>query len=217
MPHPANKTLAFHSNTRRCTAPLVKVPLAEPFKQFEALYERAKVAQPKDPNACVLATVDGTGKPSARVILLKEFDHRGFVFFTNYDSRKGHELREQKVAALVFYWPALDSQVRVEGTVAQVPAAESDVYFASRAKESQLGAWASHQSQPLSNRTELVDRYNQLIQQYLNTEVPRPPHWGGFRLTPDAIEIWHAGAHRLHERRRFTRSGDGWDVELLNP
>lgn len=99
----------------------------------------------------------------------------------------------------------------------QLPAAESDAYFASRPKESQIGAWASHQSQPLSNRAELLERYNQLTQQYVNKEVPRPPHWGGFLLTPDAIEVWHAGAHRLHERHRFTRSGDGWDVELLNP
>jgi pyridoxamine 5'-phosphate oxidase len=196
---------------------LVKAPFAEPFKQFAELYERAKIAQPKDPNACVLATVDATGKPSARVILLKEFDESGFVFFTNYDSQKGHDLLGQKVAALVFYWPAFDSQVRVEGPTAQLPAAESDAYFASRPKESQIGAWASHQSKPLSSRAELIDRYDSLTRQYADKDVPRPAHWGGFRLTPVAIELWQAGTHRLHERRRFTRSDDGWEVELLNP
>ena len=181
------------------------------------MYELAKAAQPKDPNAVTLATVDASGRPSARVVLLKDFDRDGFVFFTNYESRKGRELNEQKVAALCFYWPSLDVQVRVEGDVAQISAAESDAYFATRHRLSQLGAWASQQSRPLDSRESLLQRLDALTKQYEGKAVPRPPHWGGFRLAPRAIELWKAGEFRLHERSRYTRTAEGWDVELLNP
>ena len=181
------------------------------------MFELAKAAQPKDPNAVTLATVDARGRPSARVVLLKGFDRDGFVFFTNYQSRKGLELSGQKVAALCFYWPALDVQIRVEGDVTQVSAADSDAYFATRARVSQLGAWASEQSRPLASREELLARLDALTRQYEGQPVPRPPHWGGFLLAPQAIELWKAGEFRLHDRSRYTRAADGWDVELLNP
>lgn len=189
----------------------------EPFDRFRAMFELAKAAQPKDPNAVTLATVDARGRPSARMVLLKGFDRDGFVFFTNYQSRKGLELIGQKVAALCFYWPSLDVQIRVEGDVTQVTAADSDAYFATRARVSQLGAWASEQSRTLTSREELLARLDALTKEYEGRPVPRPPHWGGFLLTPQAIELWKAGEFRLHDRSRYTRTADGWDVELLNP
>lgn len=195
----------------------MRAPLHEPFERFRVLFARATAAQPKDPNACTLATVDERGRPSVRVVLMKDFDEQGFVFFTNYESRKGRELLGQKVAALCFYWPALDEQVRIEGDVEKVSAQESDAYFATRPRVSQLGAWASHQSRPLGARAELLNRLTELTKQYEGRDVPRPPHWGGFRLAPLAIEFWKAGEFRLHERSVYRRGADGWDVELLNP
>ncbi len=195
----------------------MRAPLPEPFERFRVLFARATAAQPKDPNACTLATVDARGRPSVRVVLMKDFDEQGFVFFTNYESRKGRELVGQKVAALCFYWPSLDEQVRIEGDVAQVSPQESDAYFATRPRVSQLGAWASHQSRPLGARAELLDRLTELTKQYEGRDVPRPPHWGGFRLAPVAIEFWKAGEFRLHERSVYRRGAEGWDVELLNP
>ena len=139
------------------------------------------------------------------------------MFFTNYESRKGRELTGQKVAALCLYWHELDAQVRVEGTVEKVSAEESDAYFATRARISQLGAWASQQSAVLDARKTLEARLHEVTRRYDGQTVPRPPHWGGFRLTPSAIELWQAGEFRLHDRSRYERSGDGWAVELLNP
>ncbi len=188
----------------------------EPFTRFAALFAEAQQAQPKDPNAVTLATVDARGRPSARVVLMKGFDAQGFVVFTNYDSRKGRELAGQKVAALCFYWPALEQQVRVEGTVDRVSAEESDAYFDTRARVSQLGAWASLQSQPLDARKTLEDRLRQLDAQYPGA-VPRPPHWGGFRLKPDRIEFWKSGENRLHERWVYEKQGDGWSTGALFP
>src|SRR4051812_33762548 len=170
----------------------MRVAFVEPFDRFRILFAEASKAQPKDPNAVTLATVGSDGRPSARVVLMKELDEDGFVFFTNYQSRKGRELAATKVAALCFYWPAIDQQVRVEGDVAQVSAAESDAYFATRPRISQLGAWASHQSDELDARATLEQRLHEVTAKYEGHEVPRPPHWGGFRLTARSIEFWKA-------------------------
>jgi len=195
----------------------VRVAFNEPFERFRALFVEASRAVPRDPNAVTLATVDASGRPSARVVLMKEFDEHGFVFFTNYLSRKGRELDATHVAALCFYWPSLDQQVRVEGTVARISAAESDAYFATRPRISQLGAWASLQSEVLDQRATLEQRLREVTAKYQGHEVPRPPHWGGYRLTPGAIEFWRQGEFRLHHRAHYVRSAEGWDVEALNP
>ena len=195
----------------------MRAAFKEPFERFAALFADATASQPKDPNAVTLATVDAQGRPSARVVLLKGFDQRGFVFYTNFQSRKGRELLGQRVAALCFYWPTLDAQVRVEGAVSVVTDAEADAYFATRARISQLGAWASEQSQVLDSRGTLEARLAEVTRQYEGREVPRPPHWGGFRLDPDRIELWKQREFRLHERVFYRRDGDGWEVTLLNP
>lgn len=189
----------------------------EPFSRFAKIFEEAQRATPKDPNAMQLATVDARGWPSVRTVLLKEFDHRGFVFFTNYRSAKGQALSATGRACLNFYWPAIDHQVRVEGVVEKVSAQESDEYFATRARISQLGAWASHQSEPLDRRETLERRLQALTRQYEGREVPRPPHWGGFRLAPERIELWKAHTYRLHEREEYLKDGEGWQHQLLNP
>ena len=164
-----------------------------------------------------LATVDGEGRPSVRVVLLKDFDSQGFVFYTNQGSRKGHELIGQRVAALMFYWPSLDEQVRIEGVISQVGAAESDAYFSTRARLSQLGAWASHQSEPMTSRAELEARLAAVTKKYEGQEVPRPPHWGGFQLAPERIEFWKAHPNRLHWREQYVKTGAAWTTQLLNP
>lgn len=192
-------------------------PLKEPFDKFAVLFAKALAAQPKDHNACVLATCDARGRPSARVVLLKEIDARGFVVYTNQQSRKAQDLAAQPYASLCFYWSTLDSQVRVEGPVEVVSAAEADAYFATRPRVSQLGAWASLQSQPLDSRATLLRRLGEAEDRYANQPVPRPPHWGGYRLVPDEVELWQAGDNRLHHRERYTRRGDGWEMTLLFP
>lgn len=196
---------------------LPRTPAAEPFERFSALFEQAKGAQPKDPNACTLATVDDRGRPSARVVLLKGTDSRGFVIYTNQQSRKGKELIGSHFAALCFYWPALDVQVRVEGAVEEVTPQESDEYFATRPRNSQLGAWASLQSQPLDSRATLEKRFSDAAEKYKAGPVPRPPHWGGFRLVPDRFEFWKAGENRLHHREHYQRDPSGWNKTLLYP
>lgn len=192
-------------------------PWNEPFERFAALFEKAKVAQPKDPNAFSLATVDPDGNPSVRVVLMKGFDSRGFTFFTNHHSRKGQDLLGQQRAAMCFYWPALEQQVRVEGPIEVLGTEENDAYFASRPRLSQLGAWASHQSAPLQSRGELESRLAELTKQYEGKPVPRPGHWGGFRLLPGRIEFWLADPFRLHHREHYLRRADGWERTLLNP
>ena len=189
----------------------------EPFTRFAALFELAKQAQAKDPNAVTLSTVDARGRPSTRVVLMKDFDSRGFVIFTNYQSRKGQELLAQKFAALCFYWPSLDQQVRIEGSAQKVPAEDSDAYFATRARESQLGAWASLQSQPLDSRQTLENRLADYGKQFEGRAVPRPPHWGGFRIAPERIEFWTAEKNRLHDRVLYEKHGQSWAASALFP
>lgn len=164
-----------------------------------------------------LATATATGAPSARIVLLKAYDERGFVFYTNFTSRKGAEFLENPKAALVFYWAPLDKQVRIEGTLSPVSDAEADAYFASRERHRQAGAWASLQSQPLDKRETLLARVEEIEAQYKGRDIPRPPHWTGMRLAPQRIEFWHQRDARLHDREVFTRSGQGWEHTLLYP
>ena len=190
----------------------------EPFAQFAAWFAEIQAVAPVEPTAMTLATATPEGRPAARMVLLKGFDARGFVFYSNYDSRKGGELAANPWAALVFYWPELERQVRVEGSVAPVPPEESDAYFASRPPGSRLGAWASAQSRVIPNRAALEARMAALEAQYPDGEVPRPPNWGGFRVTPTVIEFWQGRLNRLHDRLRYTRQADGgWLRERLAP
>lgn len=189
----------------------------DPFARFEDAFARARAAEQSDPTAMTLATVDASGKPSARIVLLKGVDAGGFVFFTNYESRKGVELALDPRVALCVHWPVLVEQVRVEGSAQRIDAAESDAYFASRARESQIGAWASQQSRPLASRAELEARVVEVTARYAGSPVPRPPFWGGFRARPERIEFWKGMPSRLHEREVYVREGDGYRVERLYP
>jgi pyridoxamine 5'-phosphate oxidase len=194
----------------------VVTPL-DPIAKFEELFARASHAAPFDPVAVTLATSSASGQPSARVVLLRRFDREGFVFFTNYKSQKGRDLDENPRASLCCYWPWIDEQARVEGRVTKVTAAESDEYFAGRPRGSQLAAWASDQSEPLGSRAELEQRYLTLEARYAGRDVPRPPHWGGYRIVPERVEFWRAGTYRMHDRLLFVRDGDAWRTEALNP
>ena len=188
-----------------------------PHALFDRWLDEARQSEPNDPTAMTLATADAAGRPSARMVLMKGHDARGFVFYTNLDSRKGAELAGNPRAALLFHWKSLRRQVRVEGPVEAVADAEADAYFATRSRDSQLGAWASEQSRPLSSRAEFEARYAAMVARFDGGEVPRPPRWSGWRVVPERIEFWNDRAHRLHERRLFVREGEAWSEGLLYP
>ena len=192
------------------------IPDSDPFALFEAWYAKATASEPNDANAMALATATPDGAPSVRMVLLKEHGRDGFVFYTNAESRKGAEIRANPRAALLFHWKSLRRQVRIEGPLTEVSAAMADAYFASRHPESRLGSAASDQSRPLDSRATYLARVEALRARY-GEDVPRPPHWTGFRLAPERIEFWLDREHRLHERRQFVRSEDGWSSKLLYP
>ncbi len=189
----------------------------DPQKLFEEWFAEAQLAEPNDANAMAVATADLAGRPSVRMVLLKDHDERGFTFYTNLASRKGEELAVNPRAALLFHWKSLRRQVRIEGEVAPVSDAEADQYFATRSRDSQLGAWASDQSRPLESRAAFEARYQEMVSRFEAGDVPRPPGWSGYRVVPERIEFWTDRAHRLHERRLFTRDGSGWSEGLLYP
>ena len=189
-----------------------------PFSQFSSWLDEAKSCKAiAEPTAMTLATVGFDGQPSARIVLLKEFDQRGFVFYTNMESRKSRELGENPKAALCFYWMALSKQVRIEGYVERVDDAAADEYFATRPRMSQVGAWASLQSQALESREQLMERVREVEAQYEGKTIPRPPHWSGWRLVAQRIEFWQQADYRLHDREVFVRSGQDWVKEKLYP
>jgi pyridoxamine 5'-phosphate oxidase len=191
--------------------------VSDPLSEFRAVFERAGTNAPFDHVAVTLATSTRDGRPSARIVLLRGVDTRGFVFFTNYESRKAVEIESNPHAALCCYWPWLDEQVRVEGIVERATEAESDAYFAGRPRGSQIGAWTSAQSRPLESREILERQYHAVDAQYRDVPVPRPPHWGGYRVVPERVEFWRAGTYRLHNRLVYTRDGDRWRDQLLYP
>ena len=190
----------------------------DPIAEFGELFERARAAPSShDATACALATATEDGVPSVRMVLLKGYDERGFVFYTNYGSRKAREIERNPRASLCFHWPGIAEQVRIEGSVERVGDAESDTYFHSRGRLSRLGAWASQQSRPLASRAELLRRLAAVELRHPLGPVPRPPFWGGYRLFAQRMEFWSSRPHRLHDRREFNRSADGWRVQRLYP
>ena len=189
----------------------------DPFALFASWYAEARESEINDSNAMTVSSVGADGQPSSRMVLLKGHDARGFVFYTNLQSRKARELIDRPKAALLFHWKSLRRQVRIEGPVGEVSQDEADAYFATRGRDSQLGAWASDQSQPLPSREIFEARFAEMEARFDGQDVPRPPHWSGFRVEPVAIEFWQDRPHRLHERRLFTRAAGGWEEGLLYP
>jgi pyridoxamine 5'-phosphate oxidase len=189
----------------------------DPFVRFERLFERAGRGAPFDHTAMALGTCGAEGQPAVRIVLLHGFDVRGFTFYTNYESRKGRDIAANARGALTFYWPWLGEQVRAEGVLARIAPEESDAYFTTRERGRQVGAWASAQSRPVASREALMAQVGEVEARYAGRAVPRPPHWGGYRLVPERIEFWIDGAHRLHDRFLYERSADGWTVSRLSP
>ncbi len=190
---------------------------ADPFEQFGKWMNEALAAELPEPTAMTLATASAEGRPSSRIVLLKGFDHRGFVFYTNYKSRKGRDLAENPFAAMHFFWPELERQVDVSGRVERASAEESDAYFASRPFDSRIGAWASRQSEKIASRSVLVKRVMKIVAMHPTGHVPRPPHWGGFRLIPDRIEFWQGRPSRLHDRICYELTDGAWQHARLSP
>ena len=192
----------------------------DPIARFQAVFAEAKripADKLPEPTAFSLGTVDANGRPSVRIVLLKDVDERGFVFYTNHESRKGRELLASRRAALCFHWQLLEQQVRVEGFVTTVTDAEADAYFSSRARGSQLGAWASIQSRPMDHPDDLDRRLAEITARFGDAPIPRPPHWSGFRVVPERIEFWKGMPSRLHVRHVYTREGNGWTTQRLYP
>ncbi|BAV66037.1 pyridoxamine 5'-phosphate oxidase [Sphingobium cloacae] len=191
--------------------------MTDPFALFDDWYGEARQSEINDSNAMALATADERGRPSVRMVLLKGHGPDGFIFYTNFEGRKAGELLDNPHAALLFHWKSLRRQIRIEGPVGRVDDATADAYFATRSRDSQLGAWASDQSQPLESRETFMARYEEARLRFEGGPVPRPPHWSGFRVKPQRIEFWQDREHRLHERRLFTRHGDHWHEGMLYP
>ncbi len=191
--------------------------MTDPIALFDEWFAAARAGEPSDANAMTLATADRDGRPSARMVLLKRHGADGFTFYTNLSSRKADELKANPHAAILFHWKSLRRQIRIEGPITPVEGAEADDYFATRSRESQLGAWASDQSRRLPSRAELESRFAAAMERFAIGDVPRPPGWSGYRLLPERFEFWTDRPHRLHERRLFLRDGDSWQESLLYP